>query len=94
MEIYTLYHNCLTESDKRHLAFLLKKEKIKASNELLVRDWMDTEKMSIRLRNALLRNFCDNDIYPSEITAKMFMMHRHTGIKTWKEFQEVRGDNL
>ena len=92
MDIYTLYHNCLTDSDKRNIARWLKKEKIKASNEMLVKDWIETVKISVRLTNLLKHKFWD--LYPSEITKGMFLMTRNAGIKTWKEFEEVRGDNI
>jgi hypothetical protein len=94
MDIYTLYHNCFTDSDKRNIARWLKKEKIKASNEMLLKDWIETVEISVRLTNAIKHRFCDNDIYPSQITKEMFLMTRSVGIKTWKEFQEVRGDNI
>ena len=94
MDIYNLYHHCLTDSDKRYLAFLLKKEKVKASNELLVKDWINIVNVSVRLRHTLLANFCDMDIYPSQITAQMFLKNYKTGMKTWNEFQELRGDYI
>jgi len=94
MDIYTLYHYCLDSSDKRYLAYLLKKEIIKASNELIIKDWINTVDISCRLRNILLGNYCDESIYPSQITKQMFLSLRNTGIKTWREFEELRGDNL
>jgi hypothetical protein len=94
MDLYSLYHNCLDDSDKRYLAYLLKKEKVKASSELLVKDWIKIVNVSVRLRNKLLCNYTDIDIYPSQITKEMFLSHNKTGIKTWNEFAELRGDNI
>jgi hypothetical protein len=94
MDLYALYHNCLSDSDKRYLAHLLKKEKVKASSELLVKDWVDMVDASVRLRNLLHSNYFDKEIYPSQITQEMFFSHRNTGVVTWREFQELRGDNL
>jgi len=91
MDLYALYHNCLDDSDKRYLAYLLKKEKVKASNELLVTDWIDLVDASVRLRNALKYSF--DDMYPSQITKEMFLSRRNIGLKCWKEFEELRGDN-
>jgi hypothetical protein len=92
MDLFALYHNCLDDSDKRYLAYLLKKEKVKASNELLVKDWVDMVDASVRLRNLLKYSF--DDMSASQITKEMFLSHRNIGLKSWKEFQELRGDNL
>jgi len=93
MELYKLYHNCFTDEDKRHLARWLKKEKVKASNELLIHDWIKTVEASIRLRNVITSRY-DNNIFPSQITKEMFLSHRNVGITTWEEFKELRGDNI
>ena len=93
MELYDLYHRCFTDEDKRHLARWLKKEKVKATNELLIHDWIKTVEASVRLRNTIKACYDDN-IFPSQITKEMFLSHRNVGISTWKEFEELRGDNL
>jgi hypothetical protein len=93
MELYNLYHNCFTDEDKRHLARWLKKEKVKATNELLIHDWIKTVEASIRLRNVINRCYDDN-IFPSQITKEMFLSHHNVGISTWKEFEDLRGDNI
>ena len=93
MELFNLYHHCFTDSDKRYLAYLLKKEKVKASNELLIHDWLNTVEASIRLHNVIRSNY-DNNIFPSQITKEMFLSLRNTGVVTWREFEELRGDNI
>ena len=93
MELFDLYHHCFTDSDKRYLAYLLKKEKVKASNELLIHDWLYKVDASIRLRN-VIHSCYDNNIFPSQITKEMFLSNRNSGIKTWREFEELRGDNI
>jgi hypothetical protein len=90
MELFDLYHHCFTDIDKRYLAYLLKKEKVKASNELLIHDWLHKVDASIRLRNVIHR-FYDNNIFASQITKEMFLSHRNVGISTWEEFEELRG---
>jgi hypothetical protein len=94
MNLYTFYHNCLDDSDKRYLAHLLKKEKVKASTELLVKDWINIIDVSVRLTNILKCYYIDIDIYPSEITKEMFLSNRNTGIITWREFEKLRGDYI
>ena len=93
MELYDLYHHCFTDEDKRYLAYLLKKEKVKASNELLIHDWIKKLNPSMRLLNVIYTNY-ENNIFPSQITRDEFLNHRNTGIVTWREFEELRGDNL
>jgi hypothetical protein len=93
MELFNLYHNCFTDSDKRYLAYLLKKEKVKASNELLIHDWLKTVNASVRLIN-MIKSCYDNNIYPSQITKEMFLSHHNAGVVTWREFEELRGDNI
>jgi hypothetical protein len=94
MNLYTFYHNCLNDSDKRYLAHLLKKEKVKASTELLIKDWIWKVDCSVRLTNILKCYYSDIDIYPSQITKEMFLSNRNSGITTWREFEILRGDNL
>jgi hypothetical protein len=93
MELFKLYHYCFTDEDKRDLARWLKKDKVKATNELLIHDWLKTVKPSIRLINAIRANY-DNNIFPSQITKEMFLSNRNVGITTWEEFKELRGDNI
>ena len=93
MELYKLYHNCFTDEDKRHLARWLKKDRVKATNELLIHDWIETVEASIRLRN-VIKGCYDNNIFPSQITMEMFLSFRNVGIVTWREFEELRGDNI
>jgi hypothetical protein len=93
MKLFDLYHHCFTDEDKRYLAYLLKKEKVKASNELLINDWIQTVEASVRLINVVKRCY-DNNIFPYQITKEMFLSHRNVGIKIWEEFEELRGDNI
>jgi hypothetical protein len=93
MELYDLYHNCLTDEDKRYLAYLLKKERVTASNELLIHDWLKTVNASVRLINVIRGNY-DNNIYPSQITKEMFLSNYKVGVKAWREFENLRGDNI
>jgi hypothetical protein len=91
MELYDLY-KCFTDEDKRNISRWLKNEKVKATNELLIRDWIRTVDASVRLHNAIA-NY-DNNIFPSQITKQMLLSHRNVGITTWREFQNLRGDNI
>jgi hypothetical protein len=93
MKLFDLYHHCFTDEDKRHLARWLKKDRVKASNELLINDWIKTVEASVRLLNVINRCY-DNNIFPSQITKEMFLSHRNVGIITWEEFEELRGDNI
>ena len=92
MKLFDLYHRCFTDEDKRDLARWLKKDRVKATNELLIHDWIKTVNASVRLHN-VIANY-DNNIFPSQITKEMLLSHRNVGIGTWKEFEELRGDNL
>jgi hypothetical protein len=93
MELYNLYHHCFTDEDKRYLAYLLKKEKVTASNELLIHDWLKTVNASIRLINLIYRHY-DKNIYPSQISKEMFLNKEGAGVKAWREFENLRGDNI
>jgi hypothetical protein len=93
MELYDLYHHCLNDSDKRYLAYLLKKEKVKATNELLIHDWVKTVNASTRLIN-VIRACYDNNVFPSQITKEMFLSKHNVGVSTWIEFEDLRGDNI
>jgi hypothetical protein len=93
MKLFDLYHHCFTDEDKRDLARWLKKDRVKATNELLIHDWIQTVESSIRLMNVIKRCY-DNNIFPSQITKEMFLSHRNVGITTWEEFEELRGDNI
>ena len=92
MELYDLYHKCFTDEDKRNLARWLKRDKVRATNELLIRDWIRTVDASVRLRNAIA--WYDNNIFPSQITKEMLLSIRNVGVRTWREFEELRGDNI
>ena len=94
MDLYNLYHNCFTDEDKRHLARWLKKEKVKATNELLLEDWINVTECSVRLKNLLYRISKKHNVFLSEITKHIFFSYRGSGPKTWQEFTELRGDNL
>jgi hypothetical protein len=93
MKLFDLYHRCFTDEDKRDLARWLKKDRVKATNELLIHDWLYKVDASIRLHNVIRSNY-DNNIFPSQITKEMFLSLRNAGIVTWREFEELRGDNL
>ncbi len=94
MDLFNFYNYCLNDSDKRYLAYLLKKEKVKASTELLLQDWLNITECSVRLKNLLYFISRTHNIVPSEITEKIFFYHKGSGPKTWEEFRELRGDNL
>jgi len=93
MKLFDLYHHCFTDEDKRHLARWLKNDRVKATNELLINDWIETVEASVRLINVIKRCY-DNNIFPSQITKEMFLSHHNVGISTWEEFEELRGDNI
>lgn len=93
MELFDLYHHCFTDEDKRNLARWLKRDRVRATNELLIHDWLNKVDASIRLINVIRANY-DNNIFPSQITKEMFLSNRNAGVVTWREFEELRGDNL
>jgi hypothetical protein len=94
MQLYDLYHHCFTDEDKRHLAYLLKKEKVTASNELLLEDWLNITECSVRLKNLLGYISRNHNVSPSQVTKEMFLNLRGAGVKTWEEFTDLRGDNI
>jgi DNA-directed RNA polymerase alpha subunit len=94
MDLFKFYTYCLNDSDKRCLAELIKREKIKASTSLVLSEWINVIDGSVRLRNILRHISLDSDIYPSQVTKEMFFNMRGAGVKSWEEFTELRGDNL
>jgi hypothetical protein len=94
MDLFNFYTYCLNDSDKRYLAELLKREKIKASTELVLSEWINLVDGSVRLLNILHHISRDSDVYPSQVTKEMFLNMRGAGVKSWEEFTELRGDNI
>jgi hypothetical protein len=94
MDLFNFYNYCLNDSDKRYLADLLKRERIKGSSELVLSDWIMVVHGSVRLLNILKSISLDFDVYPSQVTKEMFFNIRYAGPKTWEEFTDLRGDNL
>ena len=94
MDLFNFYNYCLNDSDKRYLADLLKRERIKGSSELVLSDWVMVVDGSVRLLNILKSISLDFDVYPSQVTKEMFFNIRYAGPKTWEEFTDLRGDNL
>lgn len=85
------FYECLSTSEKKQLQYLLKKEKIEASNEIFVRDWVYKIKPSTRLFSILIGKWGREDKLVSDITAEEFFAIRNAGPKAWREFEELRG---
>ena len=85
------FYECLSTSEKKQLQYLLKKEKVEASNEMFVRDWIEKVEPSARLANILYSKYGREDKLISDITAEEFFSIRNSGQKTWCEFEELRG---
>jgi len=85
------FYECLSTSEKQQLQYLLKKEKVEASNEMYVRDWIHKVQPSVRLHNILSFRYGTEDKLVSDITYEEFFSIRNSGQKTWCEFEELRG---
>jgi hypothetical protein len=42
----------------------------------------------------LIYRHYDKNIYPSQISKEMFLNKEGAGVKAWREFENLRGDNI
>jgi len=104
MNINKLYE-CLSDQEKSSLLYLLKKERVNASQVLHIYDWVQQSDLSCRVANALLAKYpkykWDSELgemieqpfkTADDITELEFFSIKNLGWRSYDEFLKARGD--
>ena len=94
MNIFNFYKS-LNTKEKTELAELLREEGfISFADSILIPKWIEehTNQLPERIKTVLMEmyNF-EGYNFINQITKKSFLCHRNIGLKSWQEFERIRG---